>query len=173
MKPSIRFRSFAAVVVVLGSLSGLSRTAIAQQKPSVNITWIRNVDEPGLNYFQTSHATFISGNSPTLIEAMPVPPGKTVVIEHVSLSGRLATGSVPLAYAVCVIANQEIHHSIPLTMQGSSNGTTAWSASQPIKCYAGPNTLGFPSSLYIRVETNVFQTLQPFWTVAASGYVVD
>jgi hypothetical protein len=154
--------ALAIVAVVAGA--GHSH---AQQKNPISIQLVRNVDEAGFNPYQTSHGTFFSVNSVSITEDMPVPTGKIAVIEHISASGALSTGSIPRGFVRCFNGSQEVDHSLAFLSQGSSpNGLTTWTTSQPIKCYATDGGLS------IHVQTNAFQTLQPSWVVAASGYVL-
>jgi len=144
----------------------------AQGKPSVNITLTRNVDERAFNFYQTSHNTFFSVNSVAITEFMPIPAGRTVVVEHVGISGFLATGSVPQAFLRCFMSAEEVNVPLQLASQGDlPNGLTLWTASQPVRCYAGSSTLS-TQPLSIHVQTGTFQTLQPSWVVAVSGYAI-
>ncbi len=176
MKLSFRSGAIVTAIAAAGAVSiWLNPTrAVAQgTKPSVSITLTRNVDEPGLNPYQSSHNTFFSANTFAITEDLPVPAGQTLVVEHVSLSGALTKGSVPRAFVRCFTGAMEVNHSIALTPQGDVNGLTVWAASQPIKCFASMNNTLTTSPLSIHVQTGTLQTLQPSWVVAASGYSVD
>jgi hypothetical protein len=176
MKMSFRSGAIVTTIVAAGAVATWIHPtrAIAQgTKPSAGITLTRNVDEPGLNPYQSSHNTFFLANTFAITEDLPVPAGRTVVVEHVSLSGALTTGSVPRAFVRCITGAMEVNHSIALTPQGDVNGLTVWAASQPIKCFAATNNTLTTSPLSIHVQTGTLQTLQPSWVVAASGYTVD
>jgi len=143
----------------------------AQQKPPATPDLIRNIDEPGFNRFQTSHNTFFSVNSVAITESFQVPLQKVAVIEHVSASGALSLGAIPRGFVRCSDGAQEVNHSLVFTAQGSDTRLTTWAASQPIKCYATTAT-STSAGLSIHIQTNAFQTLQPSWVVAATGYLV-
>jgi hypothetical protein len=145
--------------------------AAAQQKGPATPDLVRTVDEPGFNRFQTSHNTFFSVNSIAITESLPVPTEKVAVVEHVSASGALSLGAIPRGFVRCSDGAQEVNHSLVFTAQGSDTRLTVWAASQPIKCYATTAT-STSAGLSIHVQTNAFQTLQPSWVVAASGYLV-
>jgi hypothetical protein len=146
--------------------------AVAQQKPPATPQLVRNVDEPGFNTFQTSHNTFFGVNTVSINESLAVPPvNKVAVIEHVSASGALSLGAIPRGFLRCSNGTQEVNHSLVFTAQGSTATLTAWATSQPIKCYATTAT-STSGGLFIHIEANAFQTLQPSWVVAASGYLV-
>jgi len=145
--------------------------AVAQQKPPATPQLVRNVDESGFNPFQTSHTTFFGVNTVSINESLPVPVNKVAVVEHVSASGALSLGAIPRGFVRCSNGAQEVNHSLVFTAQGSTSILTAWATSQPIKCYATTAT-STSGGLFIHIEANAFQTLQPSWVVAASGYVV-
>jgi len=145
--------------------------AVAQQKPPATPQLVRNVDESGFNPFQTSHNTFFGVNTVSITESLPVPVNKVAVVEHVSASGALSLGAIPRGFVRCSNGAQEVNHSLVFTAQGSDTRLTTWATSQPIKCYATTAT-STSAGLSVHVQTNAFQTLQPSWVVAASGYVV-
>jgi hypothetical protein len=155
-----------AAVTLAAAVAGASRTS-AQQKSPISIQVVRNIDEPGFNPYQTSHGTFFSVNSVSITEEMPIPAGKIAIIEHVSASGALSNGSIPRGFLRCFNGSEEVDHSLVFISQGSDSRLTTWATSQAIKCYATAD-----GSLSIHVQTNQFQTLQPSWVVAVSGYVV-
>jgi hypothetical protein len=141
--------------------------AVAQQKPPATPTLVASIYEPGFNPYQTSHGTFFAVNTVSITESLPIPTGKIAVVEHVSASGALSTGAVPRGFVECFNGNQQVSHSLVFFSQGNLNGLTMWAASQPIKCYATGNGLD------VHIQTNAFQTAQPSWLVAASGYTVQ
>src|SRR5262252_7099792 len=120
MKLSFRSGAIVAAIAVAVAVSMWFHPTqvVAQTKPSVSITLTRNVDEPGLNPYQSSHNTFFSANSFAITEDLPVPAGNTVVVEHVSISGALTKGSVPRAFVRCTTGAMEVNHSIAVTPQG-------------------------------------------------------
>ena len=141
--------------------------AVAQQKPPATPTLVASIYEPGFNPYQTSRNTFFAVNTVSINEVLPLITGKITVVEHVSASGALSTGAVPRGFVECFNGNQQVTHSLVFFSQGNLNGLTMWAASQPIKCYATGNGLN------LHVQTNVFQTAQPSWVLAASGYTVQ
>jgi hypothetical protein len=173
MRISVNLLAGAAIVAAAGIiLSWIGPPyAVAQQKPPATPQLVRNVDESGFNPFQTSHNTFFGVNAASINETLPVPVNKVAVVEHVSASGTLSIGSIPRGFLRCSNGAQEVNHSLVFTAQGSNSNVTFWVTSQPTKCYATTAT-STSGGLFVRIETNAFQTLQPTWVVAASGYLV-
>jgi hypothetical protein len=164
-------RAVAVIAATVLAVVASAGAASAQQKAPVTPTLVANIYEPGFNAYQTSHNTFMPVNTVAFTEDLPVPPGRIAVIEHVSVSGALSNGAIPRAFVRCNNAGQEVLHSLIFISEGSDSKLTTWVASQPIKCYATTAT-STSSGLSIHLQTNSFQTLQPSWVVAASGFLL-
>jgi hypothetical protein len=158
-----------AGMVVAATLVSPAQAA-AQQKPSIPVDLVRNVDEPGFNPYEVELNAQSSGVGFTLF--FPVPTNKMAVIEHVSLTGEVPTGQVVQAFLICEVppadAFHEAEHALVLVPQGSFNGNTWYTASQSIKCMAseGSNTLA------IHMQTFPFSAGGQIWHGSVSGYLV-
>jgi len=137
--------------------------------------FVRNVDEPGRNPFQTSENILFTTVSGTAFFA--VPDGKVTVIEHVSMSGAVESGGTIQAFVTCFDGTDEVNHSLILMPSGEVNGLTQYSASQSIKCYAVPRFspvggIQEPTGLVMHVQTSNLNSAQHTWVMAASGYLL-
>jgi hypothetical protein len=127
---------------------------------------VRNIDEPGFNAYQISQA--VNFTQFGFVASLPIPTGKIAVVEHVSVSGTALTGGMLRASVNCFNGSEDVTHSLVLTPQGDFNGSTAYAASQPLKCYATPGS----TNLSINVQSTTFNNGSRQWIVAASGYVL-
>src|SRR5215470_7906828 len=153
-----------AVAIIVTSIA--PKHASAQQKTNVTPELVRNIDEPGFNPYQASQNilfTNFSGDA-----TFTIPSGKVAVIEQVSASGALQTGSVPQVFVRCRNESMEVNHSLPLIPQGQVNGLTVFSGSEPFKCFATAP----PGTLNVHVQSGTLQTAQHTWVMAVSGYLV-
>ena len=168
MKVSAKIGSALATVAVVGIITTSigPQHATAQQKGIVVPQLVRNVDEPGFNPYQASQNilfTNFSGDA-----TFTIPQNKVAVIEQVSASGALQTGSVPQVFVRCRNESVEVNHSLPVIPQGEVNGLTVFAGSEPFKCYATAP----PGTLNVHVQSGTLQTAQHTWVMAVSGYLV-
>src|SRR5215471_3736484 len=87
------------VAIAIVATSIRPNPAGAQNKGPVVPTLVRNIDEPGFNPYQASQNilfTNFSGDG-----TFTIPSGKVAVIEQVSASDALQTGSVPQIFVRC------------------------------------------------------------------------
>jgi len=168
MKRTLKVISSVATISVIAIIGVwmISNRAAAQQKNPLAPLLVRNIDEPGFNPYQSSQNilfTNFSGDA-----TFQIPAGRVAVIEQVSASGALQTGSVPQVFVRCRNESVEVNHSLPLFSQGEVNGLTVWAGSQQFKCYA----TAAPGTLNVHVQSGTFQTAQHTWAMAVSGYTV-
>ena len=153
-----------AVAIIVTSIA--PKHASAQQKTIVTPDLVRNIDEPGFNPYQASQNilfTNFSGDA-----TFTIPSGKVAVIEQVSASGALQTGSVPQVFVRCRNESMEVNHSLPVIPQGQVNGLTVFAGSEPFKCFATAS----PGTLNVHVQSGTLQSAQHTWVMAVSGYLV-
>jgi len=83
-----KLHTFAAALMLL-AVAGIfcAKPAMAQARP----TLVQNTDEPARAPFQTTVSLNLSTS--TLFVSVPIPPGKRLVIDYVSVSGAAASNS--------------------------------------------------------------------------------
>jgi len=169
-----RFKNHLIAALVLGllAIAGMGpKHAIAQQKTIETPQLVRNVDEPGFNPFQLTASMFVSGYTGSV--SLPIPSGKVAVIEFVSAGGSLPAGGLASAFVNCGHGANRAGHTLPLTAQGSLNGSNRWVISQPVKCYATTQTSADVGGLTVGVSTTTFTGSSSYtWVVTVSGYLV-
>ena len=166
MTPLKNIYAIAIAIVVTMAVSSSFKQATAQQKTSVTPLLVRNIDEPGFNAYQVSQAVNFSQFG--FVASLPIPTGKIAVVEHVSVSGTAQSGGMLRASINCFNGSEDVTHSLVLTPQGDFSGSTAYAASQPLKCYATPGS----TNLSINVQSTTLNNGSRQWIVAASGYVL-
>jgi len=110
---------------------------------------VRDVDNPARQPFQDQEtATFDALNPFTNVDSVPVPAGKQLVIEHVSVITTLPVGQKLLIASVQpFVGGMGTGHFLTVIAQGTNAaGTADYSvASQDIRLYADP---GLPISFH-------------------------
>lgn len=130
---------------------------------------IRNIDEPGRNPFQVNGSITLGGSGGEF--KIPIPKGKMVVFEHVSVSGALPHQQRVLVRLTCNMnlldATAEAKINLVVFPQGPVvDGAQLYVASQPVKGYA-------TEFAFVQVVISIPQpTPAPIWFVSAVGYLV-
>ena len=89
-------------------ISGTPTVTVANSAQSP--LFVRDVDAPGRNPFQTSQNILFTTVSGTAF--FTVPDGKVTVIEHVSMSGAVESGGTVQAFVTCFDGADEVRHSL-------------------------------------------------------------
>ena len=123
--------------------------------------------------------SFVAG-SPSLTEqtgfpdsnVFTVPSGKRLVIEHVSINTSIPIGQSGATITLRVttdVGKQSLNHRFVMTKQFEITGLEdRWTASQPIKLYAGPNT-----DVVLAGQRSVLEsTLEGAALLSISGFLV-
>src|SRR5262249_15909387 len=151
-----------AVLAAIG-LGMSAQRAVAQTKNPLAPQLVRNIDEPGFNPYQHSQNTLTSGCNCSATVVFDLPANEVVVVEHASVTGACVAGGAVQAFLRCSTtqdATQEVNHALVLVPEGSVNGFTFYSASQPVKCYASA-----PGSLSLHVQTGALGQTQHTWVM--------
>jgi len=121
-------------------------TVIVGNTPSTPLP-VFDVDNPASQPFQESaQFTMAGGVSPifsTISDITVVPAGKMLVIEHVTFIGGTGPSGAKMFAGISTsisIVAPEKNHFLVLTEQGVIFDNTVFTASQPMRLYAGPGT---------------------------------
>ena len=140
----------------------------AQQKAPATPDLVRNIDEPGFNSYQ-SWKSLVIDHAFTTNDFFTIPANKLLVVEHVSVSGDSDIGPGPVSVTLtCANGSSSFaNHYLVLTPQFNitSQGSTRYVATQPLKCYATG------TGLQVHVFASAINTIR-VWNVSVSGYLV-
>jgi hypothetical protein len=169
----MRTQRVTAKLLAVGAMAviGLGMSANptdAQDKKPVTPDLVRNIDEPGFNPYQ--HSSEVFSEDCCSIESFPIPVNKVVVVEHVSVTVAGPSAGLVAASVQCSTtadASGFVEHFLVMVQQGTVLGTTFYTASQPVKCYAAS-----PGSLAVSIARNGFTPGTAHWFMSISGYTV-
>ncbi len=122
-------------VLILGSLSG-PRHLLAQAKYAL----VRNVDEPGRGAFQTT----VQVGFGTGLAGVPIPAGKRLIIDYVSIHGNASGTSGAVVPTILIESSINSQPSINYYISPVQIDPTIdqWRASQEVKIYADSLAIG-------------------------------
>ena len=143
-------------------------SVVAQQKAPATPDLVRNVDEPGFNSYQ-SWKSIVIDHAFTGNDYFTIPANKLLVVEHISVSGDSDIGAGPVSVTLtCANGSSSFaNHYLVLTPQFNitSQGSTRYVATQPLKCYASG------TGLQVHVFASAINTIR-VWNISVSGYLV-
>jgi hypothetical protein len=103
-------------------------------------------DHGGTPYQETGPIVF-RGDEPEAQLSFPVPLGKRLVIETVSVRVQVGAGQRAGALFMTTLGAASSHYAVPLSPQGSLGKGESFAATLPVRAYAGPGT-----SVWFKVE---------------------
>jgi len=128
-------------LVVMGVVFGSYFANPAWAQKAANIKDVSNPDKQVI-YSKVIPIFFNSGDTLQNTTASPVPAGKRLIVEHVSLIGSLPTGQIATAYIYEAGLNGVVY--LIAVPQGTANGYDNFSVSQPARFRLEPGQiLGF------------------------------
>ena len=136
--------------------------------PSTDPVLVRDVDNPAPEPFQTTVLVSVSEGNAVGSESMAIPPGKQLVVEHVSAVVSLPIGQKVIRVGVKTELSGSglVEHFLPATLQGTQTADRdIFIASQQTRLYADPQ-------LIVTFERDDFSG-NASSEFAISGYLVD
>jgi len=157
-----KLHTFAAAMMLL-AVAGIfcAKPAMAQARP----TLVQNTDEPARAPFQT--VVNLSYTTNTLYVSVPIPTGKRLVIDYVSVSGDANSDAgkiqpyIILTSSVASQANAQFF----LSLNQSPLETTQFSSAGPMTIYADTLAVSFAYAGFTPSFANL--------SVAISGHLVS
>jgi len=140
-----KLHTFAAALMLLAvAATFCAKPAVAQARP----TLVQNTDEPARAPFQTTVS--LNYSTSTLFASVPIPSGKRLVIDYVSVNGAAASNSGPIQPVIilesAVAGSPAV--SYYLTQTQSPLVTTQFHSAAPMTIYSDTLAVAFGFSGY-------------------------
>jgi hypothetical protein len=165
----LRYSLYATAGIVMLALV-LSAIGPKRVMAALGYTPVRDVDNPAGNPHSDGIGfTFASGIT-TTVNLTPVPAGKRLVIEYVSVTASVPSGQTGFFFIDSRAGGVLAVHSIPATQKFADTafaGTDLIVTGQSLRLYADPGTT--PTISFRRSSSSGGASFQAFW----SGYYVN
>jgi hypothetical protein len=156
---------YSLFIIVIGA-GGLTLGASNTYAQSPRVQVFRNIDEPALNPYQQTNDTSCSPGAGCEIDFPPVPSGKRLVIQSVSVGIRCGSNpSSTRAWLWESGSGSRVIHSLPVISQGDNN----FSVNQTVQHYY---EAGKSPEILLRLEAENRSPVAIIQQSTISGYTV-